>query len=85
VYIRYLTTAANLLLYVWAKIPPSMVRSSYMVHHHALQEHDVLPTLKALQALTEDKLEVIDPSTGELAIVEPKKVRAIGLVDFPPR
>jgi len=45
----------------------------------------VLPTLKALQTLTEDKLEVIDPTTGELAIVEPKKVRGIGLVDFPPR
>ena len=50
-----------------------------------VQEHDVLPTLKALQALTEDKLEVIDPTTGELAISEPKKIRAIGLVDFPPR
>lgn len=50
-----------------------------------MQEHDALPTLKALQALTEDKLEVVDPSTGELAIVEPKKVRAIGLVDFPAR
>ena len=41
--------------------------------------------MKALQALTEDKLEVVDPTTGELAIAEPKKVKAIGLVDFPPR
>lgn len=48
-------------------------------------EKDVLPTLKALQRLTEDKLE-FDPETGEpTAIAEPKKVRGIGLVDFPPR
>eukprot|EP00200_Dunaliella_tertiolecta_P005346 CAMPEP_0202357714 /NCGR_PEP_ID=MMETSP1126-20121109/11636_1 /ASSEMBLY_ACC=CAM_ASM_000457 /TAXON_ID=3047 /ORGANISM="Dunaliella tertiolecta, Strain CCMP1320" /LENGTH=540 /DNA_ID=CAMNT_0048950661 /DNA_START=137 /DNA_END=1759 /DNA_ORIENTATION=+ len=55
------------------------------LHWWDVKEHDVLPTLKALQALTEDKLEVVDPTTGELAIAEPKKVRAIGLVDFPPR
>lgn len=49
------------------------------------QELDALPTLKALQALTEDKLELVDPSTMEYAIVEPKKVKAIGLIDFPAR
>lgn len=45
---------------------------------------DVLPTLKALQKLSEDKLE-INEETGEATVTEPKKIRGVGLVDFPAR
>lgn len=40
-------------------------------------------TLKALQKLCEDQVEVGED--GELTVTAPRKVRAIGLVDFPPR
>lgn len=45
---------------------------------------DVLPTLRALHKLSEDKIEV-NEETGEVTVIEPKKIRGIGLVDFPPR
>ncbi|GAX80302.1 hypothetical protein CEUSTIGMA_g7740.t1 [Chlamydomonas eustigma] len=48
------------------------------------QDHDPLPTLKVLQRLSEDKLDVNEES-GEVAITEPKKIRGLGLVDFPAR
>ena len=48
------------------------------------QEQDMLPTLKALQKLSEDKVEV-NEETGEATITEPKKIRGIGFVDFPAR
>ncbi len=44
----------------------------------------MLPTLKVLQKLSEDKLEVNEES-GDVSISEPKKVRGVGLVDFPAR
>lgn len=44
--------------------------------------HDVIPTLKVLQKLSEDKVEV-NEETGEITILEPKKIKGIGLVDFP--
>jgi len=44
---------------------------------------DAEPTLKALQRLAEDKLEVSEE--GEVSVTEPKKIRAVGLVDFPAR
>lgn len=47
-------------------------------------EVNFLPTLKALQKLSEDRLEVSEES-GEVSVAEPKKVRGIGLVDFPAR
>ncbi|GLC34831.1 NEDD4 E3 ubiquitin-protein ligase [Pleodorina starrii] len=43
---------------------------------------DPLPVLKALQKLATDQLEV-NEETDEVAITEPKKIRGIGLVDFP--
>jgi len=49
-----------------------------------LASRDVLPTLKALQRLAEDKLEV-NEETGEASVSEPRKVRGLGLVDFPAR
>jgi hypothetical protein len=61
--------------------PFRVVLDAWVCH---VQEGDVLPTLKAMQALTEDKLDVNEES-GEVSIAEPKKVRAIGLVDFPHR
>jgi len=49
------------------------------------KEHEVLlATLKALQKLSEDKLEINEES-GDATVAEPKKVRGLGLVDFPPR
>lgn len=48
-----------------------------------VQALDVEATLKSLQKLCEDQVEVGED--GELTITAPKKVRAIGLVDFPPR
>lgn len=41
-----------------------------------------MPTLRALQKLKEDKVEM-DADTGTTSITEPKKIKAIGLVDFP--
>jgi aryl-alcohol dehydrogenase-like predicted oxidoreductase len=37
-----------------------------------------------LQRLSEDKLDINEES-GEVAIAEPKKIRGLGLVDFPAR
>lgn len=47
------------------------------------KDMDVMPTLKALQKLSEDKLEISED--GEVSIAEPKKIKGIGLVDFPPK
>ncbi len=47
------------------------------------QELEVEPTLKALQKLSEDQIEIGED--GEVTITQPRKIRAIGLVDFPPR
>ncbi len=44
---------------------------------------DPTPTLKVLQRLSEDKLEVSEE--GVVSIAEPKKIRGIGIVDFPAR
>lgn len=49
-----------------------------------LKDSNVLPVLKVLQKLSEDKLEV-NEETGEVSITEPKKIKGIALVDFPPR
>ncbi|KAL6758295.1 radial spoke protein 5 [Haematococcus lacustris] len=49
-----------------------------------VQEGDAVATLKALQALTEDKLDLSEEGE-QVAVLEPRKVRAIGLVDFPSR
>lgn len=38
--------------------------------------------MRALQKLKEDKVE-IDEESGSTSITEPKKIKAIGLVDFP--
>ncbi|GMH36134.1 hypothetical protein BSKO_04002 [Bryopsis sp. KO-2023] len=46
--------------------------------------HDPVPTLRALQKLKEDKVEV-DPDSGAQTVTAPKKIKAIGLVDFPAR
>ncbi|GIL49677.1 hypothetical protein Vafri_5995 [Volvox africanus] len=46
------------------------------------QNVDPLPVLKALQKLATDQLEV-NEETGEVVVSEPKKIRGIGLVDFP--
>ncbi|EFJ45335.1 radial spoke protein 5 [Volvox carteri f. nagariensis] len=43
---------------------------------------DPLPVLKTLQKLATDQLEV-NEETGEVVISEPKKIRGIGLIDFP--
>jgi len=43
---------------------------------------DPVPTLRKLAALAEDKIEVNEES-GEVTVTEPKKIKAVGLVDFP--
>ncbi|PNW76202.1 hypothetical protein CHLRE_12g544000v5 [Chlamydomonas reinhardtii] len=43
---------------------------------------DPLPVLKALQRMATDQLQV-DEDSGEVSVSEPKKIRGIGLVDFP--
>ncbi|KAG1678863.1 hypothetical protein FOA52_003531 [Chlamydomonas sp. UWO 241] len=48
------------------------------------KDHDVMPTLKVLQKLATDKIEVNEES-GEATVAEPKKVGGVGLVDFPAR
>ena len=48
------------------------------------KERDALPTLKVLQRLSEDQLEVNEES-GDVTVVGPKKIRGLGLVDFPAR
>uniref|UniRef100_A0A061R728 Aldo keto reductase n=1 Tax=Tetraselmis sp. GSL018 TaxID=582737 RepID=A0A061R728_9CHLO len=47
-----------------------------------LRERDVVPTLKAVKALTIDEGDV-DPETGAVSVTAPAKVRAVGLLDFP--
>ncbi len=47
-----------------------------------LQAADVVPHLRALQQLAEDKVEV-SPDTGELAVTEPRKLAGLGLVNPP--
>jgi hypothetical protein len=47
-----------------------------------LQAVDVLPHLRALQQLAEDKVEV-SADTGELAVTEPRKLAGLGLVNPP--
>lgn len=44
----------------------------------------MMPTLKALQAMCEDKLDV-NEETGEATVAEPKKIQGMGFVDFPAR
>ncbi|KXZ53326.1 hypothetical protein GPECTOR_7g1220 [Gonium pectorale] len=46
------------------------------------QSADPLPVLKALQRIATDQVEV-NEETDEVAITEPRKIRGIGLVDFP--
>ncbi|GFR49624.1 hypothetical protein Agub_g11696 [Astrephomene gubernaculifera] len=46
------------------------------------QASDPLPVLKALQRLATDQLEV-NEETGEVVVTEPRRIRGIGLVDFP--
>ncbi|KAG2433807.1 hypothetical protein HXX76_008165 [Chlamydomonas incerta] len=43
---------------------------------------DPLPVLKALQKMATDQLQV-DEDSGEVSVSEPRKIRGIGLVDFP--
>ncbi|KAG2484363.1 hypothetical protein HYH03_016782 [Edaphochlamys debaryana] len=43
---------------------------------------DPLPVLKALQKIATDQLQV-DEETEEVTVSEPRKIRGIGLVDFP--
>lgn len=47
-----------------------------------LQDHDVLPVLRTLGRLVEDKTEW-NAETNEMMIIEPKKIKTIGLIDFP--
>ena len=49
------------------------------------QEGDFIGTLKALQRLTEDKLDMNEETGDVLGVGEPRKIRGIGLVDFPSR
>ena len=49
-----------------------------------LQDQDALPTLKVLQKMAEDKVKV-NEETGEVTVTEAKKIKGIGLVDFPAR
>lgn len=44
--------------------------------------HDVIPTLKVLQKMSEQKEEV-NEETGEVTVLEARKIKGIGLVDFP--
>jgi hypothetical protein len=48
----------------------------------AAQAVDVVPHLRALQGLAEDRVEA-GPETGEPAVSEPRRLRALGLVDPP--
>lgn len=48
------------------------------------KERDIMPTLKALKALTLDDA-TVDPETREVTINAPAKVKAIGLLNFPYR
>eukprot|EP00873_Tetraselmis_striata_P008526 jgi/Tetstr1/428790/TSEL_018777.t1 len=48
------------------------------------QERDIMPTLKALKALTLDDA-TVDPETKEVTINAPAKVKAVGLLNFPHR
>ncbi len=48
------------------------------------KERDIMPTLKALKALTLDEA-TIDEATGEVTVTALAKVRSIGLLNFPYR
>ncbi|MEW5297573.1 MAG: hypothetical protein WDW36_000775 [Sanguina aurantia] len=50
--------------------------------HSELLAVDVLPTLKALQQLTEDKMEP-GADGAEEVLLEPRRVKGLALVDFP--
>eukprot|EP00877_Chromochloris_zofingiensis_P015228 jgi/Chrzof1/995/Cz01g36060.t1 len=52
------------------------------LHWFEFQDHDVLPVLRTLGRLVEDKTEW-NAETNEMMIIEPKKIKTIGLIDFP--
>lgn len=68
--------------FAYTQRSPEQLRFAEPLDPLASQAVDVLPTLKVLQQLTEDKVEP-GVDGAEDVLLEPKRVKGLALIDFP--